>query len=210
MLQQEAVSSEMINLIRELQSNSLFKDHFLAGGAALALQLGHRTSADIDFFTSKKQNVELLTEHFKNNYGNTIVNITDKEFIRIYVNNIKVEMFYYEEKLLKKPKNEKKIRLFSLNDIAVMKLKAITGRTDARDFIDIAYLLKEIPIVKMFKQYKKKYGTIDQLNMKETLLIKSKTIKDNEWLVGIKMLRNDIIPQDIPKFIEKKLGDYKI
>jgi len=51
MLRKEAVVSEMIDLIKELQSNSLFKDHILAGGTALTLQIGHRTSTDIDLFT---------------------------------------------------------------------------------------------------------------------------------------------------------------
>jgi len=44
MLQKEAVVSEIITLIKELQSAPLFKDHVLVGGTALTLQLGHRTS----------------------------------------------------------------------------------------------------------------------------------------------------------------------
>jgi len=208
MLQQEAVVSEMINLIKELQSNSLFKDHILAGGTALALQLGHRTSTDIDLFSSKIQNADLLTDYFKNNYNNINIIIASDEFTRIFVDNIKVEMVYYDEKLLETPKHEENIRLFSINEIAAMKLKAITRRTEARDFIDIAFLLKEIPVEKMFKLYKEKFGMISPLYMKRTLLTKSKTIKDNEWLVGIKMLRNDIIPQDVPDIIEKALDDY--
>jgi len=44
--------------------------------------------------------------------------------------------------------------------------------------------------------------------MKRTLLTKSKSIKNDEWLVGIKMLRNDIVPQDVPKIIEKEIAVY--
>ena len=208
MLQQEAVVPEMINLIKELQSNSLFKDHVLAGGTALALQLGHRTSTDIDLFTPKKQDTVLLTEHFKNNYKNLYIEIADDDFTRIYVNNIKVEMVCYEEEILEVPKYEENIRFFSLNEIAAMKLKAITGRTEPRDFIDIAYLLKEMSIEKMFKLYEEKFGMISPLYMKRTLLTKSRAIKDNEWLTGIKMLRDDIKPQDVPKVIEKEINIY--
>jgi len=208
MLQKEAVVSEMITLIKELQSNSLFKDHVLAGGTALALHLGHRTSTDIDLFTSEKQDAVLLTEHFKNNYKDIDINISNDNFTRIYVNKIKVEMVYYEEKILEEPKNEEGIRLFSINEIAAMKLKAITGRTEARDFIDIAFLLKEMSIEKMFKLYKEKFGMISPLYMKRTLLTKSKLIKDNEWLVGIKMLKHDIKPQDVHKTIEKEIDIY--
>ena len=47
MLQKQAVAQEMIEMIKELQGDSLFKNHILAGGTALALHLGHRTSTDI-------------------------------------------------------------------------------------------------------------------------------------------------------------------
>ncbi|MDR2701488.1 MAG: hypothetical protein LBB72_03550, partial [Spirochaetaceae bacterium] len=92
-----------------------------------------------------------------------------------------------------------------------MKLSAITKRTEPRDFIDIAYLLKEISLKKMFELYKKKYGAISPLYMKRTLLVKSKKIKDNEWLAGdIKMLRHDIEPKDVPMFIEQAIEKYNI
>ena len=50
MLREETVVSSMLDIIKEFQSNPLFKNFYLAGGTALALQLGHRTSTDIDLF----------------------------------------------------------------------------------------------------------------------------------------------------------------
>ena len=208
MLQKEAVVPEMINMIKELQGNSLFKDHILAGGTALALQLGHRTSTDIDLFTPNMQNAAALTDHFRKNYKYADIDTANGNFIRIYVNNIKVEMIYDDEKILEAPINEENMRLFTMNEIAAMKLRAITGRTEARDFIDMAYLLKEIPLGKIFELYKKKYGMISPLYMKRALLTKSREIKENQWLVDIKMLRHDIIPQDVPKIIEKEIEIY--
>jgi predicted nucleotidyltransferase component of viral defense system len=144
MLQKEAVAPEMINLLKELQGNSLFKDHILVGGTALTLQLGHRTSTDIVLFTTKTQNAIELTNYFKRNYNNVNVNIAKNDFTRIYVNDIKIEMVQYDEKILEEPKTEEGIRFLGMNEIAAMKLSAITHRTQPRDFIDIAYLLKEI------------------------------------------------------------------
>jgi len=198
----------MINLIKELQSNSLFDNYILAGGTALTLQIGHRTSTDIDLFTTKEHNIFLITEYLKNNYNNIEVIIADASFIRVFINKIKVEMVFYEERIIETPKNEDCIRLFNINEIAAMKLNAITGRTEPRDFIDIAFLLKEMSLEKMFNLYKEKYETISPLYMKRTLLTKSKSIKNDEWLVGIKMLRNDIVPQDVPKIIEKEIAVY--
>jgi predicted nucleotidyltransferase component of viral defense system len=208
-LQKEAVVSEMINLIEELQSDSLFKDHVLAGGTALALQLGHRTSTDIDLFTEKNQSAVALTNNIKKKYKSVNIEVANNNFTRIYANGIKVEMVQYEEKIIEKIRNEEGIRLFGINEIAAMKLEAITKRTEPRDFIDIAYLLKEIPLKKIFELYKKKYESISPLYMKRTLLTKSKSIKNNEWLFGgIKMLRHDIEPKDVPVFIERAIEEY--
>jgi len=198
----------MINLIKELQSNSLFDNYILAGGTALTLQIGHRTSTDIDLFSSNKHCYLVLEDYFKSTYNDVNIEYADDSFIRAFINNIKVEMVFYEERIIETPKNEDNVKLFGINEIAAMKLKAITGRTEPRDFIDIAFLLKEMSLEKMFYLYKEKYETISPLYMKRTLLTKSRSIKDNEWLVGIKMLRDDLTPRDVPKIIEKEIAVY--
>jgi len=209
MLRQEAVVPEMIALIKELQSDSLFKNHFLVGGTALTLQLGHRTSTDIDLFTLKKQSAMAIIQFLNKNYKDVDINIGKNDFSRIFVNGIKVELVEYNEKLLENPKNEEGITLIGINEIAAMKLTTMLKRTEPRDFIDIAYLLKEMSLKKMFELYKEKYGSISPLFMKRTLLTKSSKIKDNEWLLGnIKMLRHDIEPQNIPLFIKQKIEEY--
>jgi len=60
----------------------------------------------------------------------------------------------------------------------------------------------------MFETYKEKYGSISETMMKRTILTKCKGIKDNEWLVGIKMLRDDIKPENVLAAIEKGIDDY--
>jgi predicted nucleotidyltransferase component of viral defense system len=207
-LQKEAVVPEMINLVKELQSNSLFKDHYLVGGTALALQMGHRTSTDIDLFTSKTQDAVGLTDFFTNNYKNTIINIANNDFTRVYVNGIKIEMVQYEEKIIEKPINEDGISFLGINEISAMKLRTILHRSQPRDFIDIAYLLKEITLEKMFELYEERFGSMSPIYIKRTLLTKSKNIKEDEWLVGIKMLRHDIEPKDVPMFIERAIEEY--
>jgi len=208
MLQKEAVVPEMISLIKELQSNSLFKDHILTGGTALALHLGHRTSTDIDLFTLKEQSAIAFVHFLKSNYKNITIEIAKDDFTRAIINDIKVELVQYKEKYIEEPLNEDGICLLHKNDIAAMKIDAMFKRSEARDFIDIAYLLIEMPLNRMFDLYEKKMGSISRVYMKRTLLTKCHAIKDNEWLKGgIIMLRNDIIPTDIPKFIEQKIRE---
>ena len=48
MLHVETVLSSTLDLLREIQSHPALSDMRLVGGTALALQLGHRASVDLD------------------------------------------------------------------------------------------------------------------------------------------------------------------
>jgi len=210
MLRQETVVPEMLEVVRELQSNPLFNDFYLAGGTALALQLGHRTSTDIDLFSYQHKIFFDISMYFRKNSEKYKINIDQEGFIRVYINNIKVELVYDDVgKLIKEPLHEEGITYLDKSEIATMKLNAVTGRNKIRDFIDIAYLLQEMSLEDMFKLYLKKYGGNINLNiLKRDLLNKSKLIKEDEDLSGIKIIRNDIKIKDIPKIIKQALEEY--
>lgn len=50
MLRTETVSSECLELLNFIMKSEVFSDFILVGGTALALQLGHRNSIDLDLF----------------------------------------------------------------------------------------------------------------------------------------------------------------
>ena len=50
MLHYKTIDSSTLDLLIELQAKPAFKDLRLVGGTALALQIGHRKSIDIDLF----------------------------------------------------------------------------------------------------------------------------------------------------------------
>jgi predicted nucleotidyltransferase component of viral defense system len=172
MIEKNVVPLEMLNLIKILQSNPLFKNHILAGGTALAFQIGHRTSGDIDLFTSKKQDSSLITEYVNKQFKNCNITVASDEFIQLFINKTKIELVHDDYKVIRKPITEENIRMFDKKEIAAMKIRAIQGRSKARDFIDLAYLLQEIPLKDMFEVYKEKYGTIS-----EKMFIKNNTNK---------------------------------
>lgn len=69
MLQKTAVSDNILNLIQELQKDDELQNFVLAGGTALALQIGHRKSEDIDLFTRQEFDASSLLEYLERNYG---------------------------------------------------------------------------------------------------------------------------------------------
>ena len=56
MLRKEAVSPQLLKLLQRLMSLPELNKHHLVGGTALALQIGHRISVDIDLFSHTESN----------------------------------------------------------------------------------------------------------------------------------------------------------
>jgi predicted nucleotidyltransferase component of viral defense system len=62
MLRTETVEESTLELLKNLQSEKFLNDFILVGGTALSLQLGHRMSVDLDFFTLVDFDSNLLIE----------------------------------------------------------------------------------------------------------------------------------------------------
>ncbi len=62
MLRKETVSSSLLESLASLMEMNSIKTHRLVGGTALALQLGHRISLDIDLFSDHKNDYEEIQE----------------------------------------------------------------------------------------------------------------------------------------------------
>jgi predicted nucleotidyltransferase component of viral defense system len=207
MINKSAANKELLDIYYELKNEYLFKDYILGGGTALALQIGHRTSTDIDIFTTKKKsNKDILNKLNELYHTYYIINMSEP-VLETSIKNIKVDFINDNSNILEIPKTNEKITYFGIKDISAMKLRAILTRTKARDYIDIAYLLKHIPLNKMFNNYKQKYKQ-DDITIIKLALSKCNTIPDNEWDKDINMLDNSIVLTNIPKLINNELLRY--
>ena len=171
MLQEGCVSEGLLRLLRKLQNEKIFKDYFLVGGTSLALQIGHRQSYDIDLFTQKKLNIPEITKYLKQNHGGKYQVLNSQSMIyQVMIDGIKVDFVHHPFELVEPPFHEKKVTFLGMKDIAAMKLYAIEiSGNRAKDFVDIYFLLKDIPLKNMFKYYQKKYSTDNIFNAKRSL-----------------------------------------
>lgn len=131
---------------------------YLAGGTALALQIGHRTSVDFDFYSTRefnKNNVALAS--FKEHLDQLTIVQSLTNTIIAKVGDIGVSVFYYDYSLLEPLIRTDYLDLVSIEDIAAMKLIAIIQRGTLRDFIDVYFILKEFTLERLFDLTKKKY-----------------------------------------------------
>ena len=118
--------------------------------------MGHRKSVDLDLFGDIDVDV-LEINNSLSQVGN-ITLIKDSKNIHIYiVNGIKVDIVNYTYPWLNDSIEEDNIRMANCEDIAAMKLAAITGRGTKKDFIDLYFLLKQMTLPRMIKLYLNKY-----------------------------------------------------
>ncbi len=158
MLHLETIESATLDLLKRLQSLSILAETRLVGGTALALQLGHRVSVDLDIFGNWNYAEDLQSELSK-------VGIVEKEsgtpsgrMAFFYVDGIKVDCVAYDMyRWLEPPVVEEGVRLASVKDIAAMKINAITNRGTRKDFVDMVRLLDDYSIEDMFAWYREKY-----------------------------------------------------
>lgn len=133
------------------------REAYLAGGTALALQIGHRISVDLDFFTRTSFDAELLTDSLSSHAGFAAEG-TAKQTVWGKIGDTKFSMFYYNYPLIEKTVSFEGLQLASMADIAAMKIHAIEDRGTRRDFVDVFFLAKKYSLTNMIDFYFKKYS----------------------------------------------------
>ncbi|MCL2006669.1 MAG: nucleotidyl transferase AbiEii/AbiGii toxin family protein [Treponema sp.] len=208
MLYEGSVPKGILDLLTKLMEESVFSDYFLVGGTALALQIGHRISVDIDLFTQKELNISEITgclaKKFNGKYQ--ILN-TQKMIFQVVIEEIKVDFVHHPFELVEPVFRDGQISYLGKNDIAAMKLHAIETSGDrAKDFVDIFFLLKEIPLEKMFEYYQKKYSTSNYFNAKRSLSFFD-DVPQGSWN-EVRLVEGDISAVVIKESIIRAIGNF--
>ncbi len=139
---------------------------YLGGGTALALQLGHRTSVDFDFYAPKKFDNQKLANTISQIFPETKTSATQSpNTLRIDVMGTEVSAFLYEYQLLDQLIDYGSVLLAGLRDIAAMKTAAVIQRARQRDFYDIYYLIKELGIETFINATYQKFPWYEENNV---------------------------------------------
>ena len=158
MLHLETIEPATLDLLKRLQALPVLAETRLVGGTALALQLGHRVSVDLDIFGKWNYSEDLVAELSRVGRVEKESGTTGGRMAFFYVDNVKVDCVSYEEyKWLDPPVEESEVRLAGVRDIAAMKINAVTNRGTRKDFVDVARLLDDYSLEDMFAWYREKY-----------------------------------------------------
>lgn len=193
MLHKETVDNITLELIRKVQSDKVFKDFILVGGTALSLQIGHRISIDIDFFTKEEFDPREMLQYLEANYGFQ-EQYSHTNTLKGIINGVFIDLLRHNYRYVAEPIEINGIRMADKQDIAAMKVNAIAGNgTRVKDFIDIYFLLKEFSFSDIIDFYKIKYESRNEFHA-----IKSLTYFD------------EIVTEPWPKMIKEKNLSFEI
>jgi hypothetical protein len=207
MLQKHIVQPYLWHVLNILQKAPAFKDYVLFGGTALHLQIGYRMSDDIDLLTNKQIDKDGIYQFFYNNFQNINIVNSGNAIYQINTNGLKVDFVSLPFKLLEPIQEIDGIRMLSKKDIAVMKLHALANRGDqAKDFVDLYYLLKEYTLKDLLDGYKEKYKVQD-ISIILKSMIYFDDVKTDNWQ-GVKMINESLSVSNIKQTLEHEVKEY--
>ncbi|MCX6783898.1 MAG: nucleotidyl transferase AbiEii/AbiGii toxin family protein [candidate division WWE3 bacterium] len=190
----------------KIKSKPEFTDFYLSGGTALSLQLGHRESEDLDFFTSKEFNPEMLQTKLLP-LGDISDATLEKNTLNLFLDGVKIQFLYYPYRMLENLVPYENINLSSVIDVACTKLITISARGSKKDFIDLYFLLQTYTLVKLFENLDKKYQGV---NYNHIHIVKSLTYFDDADAQPMPRMHQEADWEEIKKVIIKKVVGYKI
>ena len=156
MLYKETIEPKTLELLIDLQKEPLLSTFNLVGGTALALQLGHRKSIDLDFFTSESFDLEEVKMMLIKKY-NFKVSYSRSQTLKGFINGVKVDFIKFDYPHLHNCDIIDEVRIESVPDIIAMKLLSITDNgSRIKDFIDIAYLSSWFSLEEMLQFFIRK------------------------------------------------------
>jgi len=184
----EALIKRANDSLAILGRSGILKDAYLAGGTAIALQMGHRISVDFDFFTPK----EFVPKKFSialSKLGSFDEDQADKGTVLGKFEGVKFSLFIYRYPLIFPAIRYLSLSIADIRDIAAMKIDAIATRGAKRDFIDLFFICQSgYYLEQLLNIYDKKYKSLSTTGMH---IMKSLVYFD------------DAEPEEIPKMLKK-------
>lgn len=154
---ERGISKDTKSCLELLGKQPFVAPFYLAGGTALALHLGHRLSYDLDFFRTDDFDSALFAGQLQNS-GKLMIDQKSEFTFNGRLNGVKVSFFRYPYPLFKPLVNYGTVKLAAIEDIACMKLDAISSRGAKRDFIDLFFICRYgYDLQQLFFDFDKKY-----------------------------------------------------
>jgi hypothetical protein len=169
----EVMPNAQQGVLKQLGTAAAEHGFYLAGGTAIAIWLGHRESVDLDWFTGDPiADPHDLAGRLRDGGVGLEVSSVARGTLHGQADGVKLSFLEYRYPLLRPlvPWPEYGCRLAALEDLACMKLSAISSRGAKKDFIDLyAIGTTHFTLPQMLGFYQQKFQTTDLLHVLSSL-----------------------------------------
>ena len=128
---EQTLSSTAVEVVEHIKDG--IRGFYLAGGTGLALQLGHRRSEDLDFFSRDKFDVHEVSDYIKPEK----ISIIRSHTLHCVKNEVKLTFLFNDIDLVFRTILWNGINIASWEDIVSDKFKTISQRGAKKDFYDL-------------------------------------------------------------------------
>lgn len=121
-----------------------FRGFSLAGGTALALQIGHRRSVDFDLFSPAEISADLLRKVeavFPS--ASLMLSVNNPDELTIFIDGVKVSFIQYPFPVFSEMVSYEGIAMLTIPLIAATKAYTIGRHASFKDYVDLYFILAE-------------------------------------------------------------------
>lgn len=203
----KTITDDMRLVLTEFSQNAISKQFYLAGGTALSLQIGHRISADLDFF-SPIEDIPTIRTALEKSLSKSAPILSDSSWGNLVylARNIRVGFYGYGFPLVAPLMESNGIRLASVEDIALMKMDAMLSRAARKDFFDLYFICRNIPLKQLFEKADTKYPSIRDF---EVQVVKRLVHFENAEKESEPMLLEKVTWQTVKDYFIKQAKEFE-
>ncbi len=199
---EKILPKETIKIIERI--SPFLQDFYLSGGTALALQIGHRKSLDLDFFSHKEFSVDQLISLLRPQQ----IHSAQRGTLYCEIEGVRLSFIFYDIPLLFQPLIWRGIYIANWLDIVAEKFKTLSQRGAKRDFYDIyCTILLRSSIEETCKAFVRRFKDtgINFYHVLKSLVYFEDAEEEPEPILLIKDLRWD----SVKDFFKKNIKEFE-
>ncbi len=199
-MHQEVLTKEGAELLPTL---SRFSGFYLAGGTALALQIGHRLSVDFDLFRNESITPALFPRVERAFPFPAIPLVNNADELTVILNGVKITFLNYPFPVLDPFETYDGLPLLSVREIAATKAYTIGRRGSYKDYVDLYFVLAEhhTTLPEIIANAERKFGEAFNARLFLEQLVYLGDVKDTE----IQFLKEIVTPKHLLAFFEDRI-----
>jgi hypothetical protein len=188
-------------------SLSGFPGFYLAGGTALALQIGHRVSVDFDLFSDDAIDRALLPQVRRvfSDAAEIAPLVNNADELTVLANGVKITFLRYPFPSREQFVTFDNVPLLSIREIAATKAYTIGRRGSYKDYVDLYYVVAEghATLLNIMADAERKFETEFNSRLFLEQLVYLSDLDDTQ----VQLIKAVVTPQEIQTFFEERIRE---